>query len=431
MQTVNGVRELSEADLPILGKYLPSRSHAWPWIIFLVALLARLTWAAYSHFRRTSLHELEFPDEIQYWLIANNFVNGLGLRDEIGHLAGRMPVFVTYLTLFVSLPNGILIGKLAHCVIGSAVAVATYALGKRVFGAGAGILAGLFLALDPFYIFFSTYLLTEIPFALLLTLFYLLLTPWIMDRGRRIGFREWFAATLLAILLIYVRESSLLLMLLMIAFVVVVKHFDRRVMVGAIFSVLLIVLALFPWALRNKSVTGSWVWLTTRGGITLYDGVGPQATGQSYLDDVKQMPAVVGLTEVEYDRYFKRESFRCLREEPGRMLRLAGAKLSIFWNPFPNAAYYNKLSTRLIASSWTIPTFAIMALGIVLLWRRGGEWYRVLLFLLLPGIYLTAIHMVFVSSIRYRMGAVPMLYTIAAFALLFLVDKWRTRRAWE
>lgn len=397
-------------------------TRAWPWILFAVALLVRIVFAVLSHLRRASLGTLEFPDEQQYWLIATNLVEGLGLRDEIGHRAGRMPLYPAFLAVLAPFTNGIVFAKIGHIMLGSALASATYALAKRAFNTPVAVIAGLLVAFDPFLTFFSTLLLTETPFCLALTLFLWTVVPWVRDVDRPIPFREWAVATFLAVVLIYLRESTLGFVILVAVFVIMVRGFDLRCIKGAIMTAFVAVLALFPWALRNKSVIDSWTWLTSRGGISLYDGVGPQADGSSNLGDIKQSPMVAHLTEADYDRFFRGESIKCIRENPRRILGLAVVKIKHFWSPFPNAAGFQSPFIRLIAALWTIPAFTLAVIGVILLLRRNGVSRRITVFLLLPVLYLTVIHMIFVGSIRYRLGAVPAISILAAYAMVRIAD---------
>ena len=43
--------------------------------------------------------------------------------------------------------------------------------------------------------------------------------------------------------------------------------------------------------------------------------------------------------------------------------------------------------------------------------------------LLLPALYISALHTLFVGSVRYRLPAMPMLEMLAAFALVALFDR--------
>ncbi|MCH7814429.1 MAG: hypothetical protein IID40_10465, partial [Planctomycetes bacterium] len=63
---------------------------------------------------------------------------------------------------------------------------------------------------------------------------------------------------------------------------------------------------------------------------------------------------------------------------------------------------------------WSIPFFVLTIAGLVLLRRR--PW--TCLALLMPALYLSALHSLFVGSVRYRVGAVPMLAVFAAVAVV-------------
>ena len=225
------------------------------------------------------------------------------------------------------------------------------------------------------------------------------------------------------------RVSSLGLIVAVVVLWLLAGRFRRQVLLGGAGVLLVVALTLLPWALRNQRVTGHLCWLTHRGGISLYDGVGPQAQGDSNLGDIKQMPAVRGLDEVAWNRYFMDESLKAIAADPGRILHLALVKWSRMWNPFPNVETYRSSLVRLISVTWTLPTFAFAGAGAILLglrWREKARG-RALLWLLVPALYLTALHGLFVGSVRYRLGAIPMLEVLAAVALV-AVWNWLAQR---
>ena len=112
-----------------------------------------------------------------------------------------------------------------------------------------------------------------------------------------------------------------------------------------------------------------------------------------------------------------------------RIVRLAGVKLRRMWNPFPNVESYQSAATRLISAAWTLPVFMLAALGsVVLVVRRREDGWKMAALLLLPALYLSALHCVFVGSVRYRLGAMPMLEILAAYALVVIVSAGRRRR---
>jgi len=97
-------------------------------------------------------------------------------------------------------------------------------------------------------------------------------------------------------------------------------------------------------------------------------------------------------------------------------------KVARMWNPLPNVDTYQSLGVRIIAAAWMVPIYALAAAGAVLLWRRKASPGRALtLFLLMPAVYLTLIHCLFVGSVRYRLGAMPMLEVLAGVTIVWII----------
>jgi len=174
---------------------------------------------------------------------------------------------------------------------------------------------------------------------------------------------------------------------------------------------------LLPWAVRNQSVLGERIWLTTRAGISLYDGVRPGADGASDLAAIKD----TGQSELEWNETFKAQARREMRDQPGRILRLAGLKFLRTWNLWPNAEGYRSVWIKIVAGTWTIIVLALAVCGIRALWRSKAT----IVGLLLPAAYFTALHMLFVGSVRYRLPAMPMLEILAAWGIIWLLVRSR------
>ena len=395
-------------------------------LVFLVALLVRAGWGVYRLARCDDPAALEFPDEAQYWQMAASLRAGDGLQDELGFRATRMPLYPAMLSLFAGTVHGVVAAKCFLWVLGSVLAVCSAAMAVALAGSRAGWIAGFLVAFDPFLVFFSSLLLTETVFLPIIVVLWWAARPLLMSVPGGGGAFRWVGVGLLAALAVYVRESSLGLAGALVGFILVCRRFNRRSLAGAMLVAAMVVLALAPWALRNRRVTGHWCWLTYRGGISLYDGVGPQADGSSNLREIKQMPAVRGLGEAEWNHYFMRESLRAIRGDPGRVLRLAGRKLARMWNPVPNVDTYQSRLARFVSAAWTLPLFALAVAGVAsLLNTRGRDGLRLVAFLLLPALYLSALHSLFVGSVRYRLGAVPFLEILAAVAIVAMFDRLR------
>lgn len=391
--------------------------------IFLIALAARAGWGLLRLLSAEDPLALEFPDEKQYWLMATSLWSGGGLVDEFGFRATRMPLFPGLLSLFAGLPSGVVWAKVFQWLVGAAAAPLAAALAGRLFSRTTAWIAGVMVAIDPFLIFFSSLLLSEtVSITCLLALMVMLVSAR-ADAGAK-NLARWCGVGAVAALCVYARESHLGLVVVLLIYALVRTRFQGRSIGGVLLVVCVVVAALFPWALRNRQTIGEWCWLTTRGGVSLYDGVRPGATGASDLAGVQDAPEVRDLSEVEWNRHFLRASYSCIRAEPGRMVRLVGIKLARTWNPIPNADTYRGGLVRIVSTCWTVPVFAFALLGAIMVrWDKSYGGFAAALWLLLPALYFAALHTVFVGSVRYRLPAMPMLEVLAAVAITELLRR--------
>jgi hypothetical protein len=178
---------------------------------------------------------------------------------------------------------------------------------------------------------------------------------------------------------------------------------------------------LFPWAYRNAHhpQVRAWVWTTTNGGITAYDGFHDGATGASdqkaFVEELR--PLLSRMDEVERDAYLSQRAHEWMSNHPGQSLLLGLRKIGRTWSPIPLSSEYG--SNRLyvaIGLLYTIPFDVLVLLG---LWKSGIA-RSAKVFLLLPAIYFTVIHALSVGSLRYRVPVEPPMAVIAGYALVAL-----------
>lgn len=400
--------------------------------IFVIAMTCRTGWGVYRYASATHTAQLEFPDEQQYWLIAQSLHNGEGLQDELGFRATRMPLYPGFLSLFTGFERGILFAKMFQWMFGAIAACLAALLATSIWNPRVGLLAGLMVALDPFLIFFSSLLLTETIF---ITTFILLWgSAWLVIKpvlqNQEVPLLRWIMLGVSATLCVYFRESTLGIVFVLLGMILIIQKFNARCITGSAATLVTIFLLLLPWAYRNHQVTGDWCFLTHRAGISLYDGVRLNASGESDLGDIKNMEAVRDLSEVEWNRYFWNASVLIIQEDPTRIVRLAAIKFARMWNPFPNVETYQSPLIRFVSAAWTLPLYSLALIGCFLLWRARRADRRIIgLWLLLPALYYSALHSLFIGSVRYRLGAVVMLEILAAFALSVLIEKIYARQS--
>jgi hypothetical protein len=107
------------------------------------------------------------------------------------------------------------------------------------------------------------------------------------------------------------------------------------------------------------------------------------------------------------------------------MLRLSLVKITRTWNPVPNVEQYQSAAVRLVSAAWTIPVYALAAIGLVFLVRRD-RWLAVAM--VAPAIVILLMHAVFVGSVRYRLPAMPFLEILTAYGSIALIDRLRRSR---
>jgi len=99
---------------------------------------------------------------------------------------------------------------------------------------------------------------------------------------------------------------------------------------------------------------------------------------------------------------------------PGRVAELAAIKLVRLWNIWPNEPHWSAWPIRLVVALSYLPVLVLGLAGVAGSFRRG--WSYVLCWL--PAAYFTLLHVVFVSSIRYREPAMLALMVLAAGGIL-------------
>lgn len=440
-------------------------------LIFLAAVVLRVGWVIVIYAPEERWAAFQYPDEEAYWQVASSLAAGDGLVDEFGYRATYMPGYPAFLAPFTGLPKAMFWARLVQAVLGAWVAPAVALLavqwwrllrgGSAAPGRTLAWMAGGLVAVDPFLIFFSGLLLTETLFAALLVSAWALV-PLRARRAERAPVLYvgagclWWACVML-------RPSALVLVVLatVAAIWVIRRHRPETGCVpgasdlhwrgtgsapvpggreaggpsnvpaagaaGARWTPLLmlvvVAVGLLPWAMRNQRVIGEWRWLTTRGGISLYDGLHPGASGASDLAHTRDLPEIRNVDERTWDAHFRARAWASVRADPMRAVRLAGVKLLRTWSLVPNVEAYRRGPAAVLSAVWMSGLLVLAAVGWWVHRRSVVAWGL----LLLPVLTFTLLHMVFVGSVRYRVPVMPMIVVLSAAGAVALLQRWRTR----
>jgi 4-amino-4-deoxy-L-arabinose transferase-like glycosyltransferase len=173
-----------------------------------------------------------------------------------------------------------------------------------------------------------------------------------------------------------------------------------------------------PWWFRNARVFRRFVPTAVWMGASLYDGLSPHATGASDMKFLES-PDIWPLDEVDQDRELTRRALVFVREQPGRALELAFFKLARYWSPWPNAEGFRSPLLAVVSTLVVAPLLALVALGLWARWPDPRAW----VLLAGPLFYFCVLHLVFASSMRYRIpGELPAM-SLAAIGVMTIGRK--------
>lgn len=376
-------------------------------VILMVAAALRLAWVAQLPADDSSLSRL--PDQREYLELGANLGDGRGLFFVDPRFADTVYAYRTpgYPLLVALCGAEVRLIRVVQALIDTSSVLAVFLLARRWLSRGLALFCAVLIAVNPFLIYFCGLILTESLFASMLAWGMVLL---VMRRRAdlrmppRWGLAWGFGAVLLAASVL-VRPSAIALPLLLGVTAAFVNR-DYRLPYDwrwsppvATLCLAVTVLALLPWAWRNSRVVGAWLWSTTNTGITLYDGLNPDATGASDQRFVRSMPQLRSMNETQRSEYLGDLAWRFVRRQPLRAVELAGMKIARLWSPIPLSSDYGT-DRRLvaIALAYMVPLYALIVLG---LWLAPAS-RSIKMYLLAPAIYFTIAHAITIGSLRYR-----------------------------
>jgi 4-amino-4-deoxy-L-arabinose transferase-like glycosyltransferase len=380
-----------------------------------------------------------FPDTRIYWLLSETIAAGTTYEvvqwGNNPHFALRTPGYPLFLAACrLAFGARVLPVRLVQAILGAVSVWLVYRLTAQVVSSRRGdppgrapLLAGLLAAIDPFLVLTSALVLSEALFIPLMLLslwgMAVLWTPEAEDAGRPQHDWRWaLGAGVASGAAVLVRPSWILFPPVMLGIWLAASGRGKRATaLRATFLVALgFVAVMAPWWIRNARVYGRFVPTALWTGASLYDGLNPRATGASDMDWFLGAADVWPLGEEAQDRELFRRAASFARANPRRTLELAAIKAARYWSPWPNAEGWRSPAVTLASALWSVPLLAAIALG---LWDRRRDG-RVLVLLAGPLLYFALLHMVFASSMRYRIPAAVPGMGLAAIGVDRLLGRW-------
>jgi hypothetical protein len=394
--------------------------------VFLLALVLRLIHLG-------ELVETEFFDERPFVTDARYYDMRAADISE-GDIYGTAPAFLSphycnALSLVYRLPGfGLASAKYVQAVLGAFSALLIFLITRKLFGDGAGALAGFSAASYGLFIYYAGVLL---PATLLLFLH--LVIVWVLINGVP-SFRRILLVGLLVGLTVGTKANALLLLPAIAAWLLYnfsdSKWGAKLSWIGAL--VLGSALSLAPITYGNYETSGEFVLVATTGGRNLLKGNGATANGTHIELNLKRRTSTLGtylagkvrpLAAVREDNRLRDEAVEYMLEHPGKTAGLWLRKALIFLNraelgirdsyPFARTQT-DLLGGPLIGFGLIIP---IGLAGFLLLAFRDRN---TALIALITGTQLASFMIVFVLA-RYRVVAVALLIVFAGGLLAELI----------
>ena len=412
----------------------PARARRLTWAIVLAALAVRVIIAIGLQLYLDRVAHRQFlieGDANGYWELAQKLARG----EEFSIYAPpryvlRMPGFPALLAVFIRLfGDSLFTARLGLACVATLVVWLVIRLGTTLYDRRTGLIAGAFAALSPAMAGFGVDFLSETAFAACMVA-----NLWAMAIYlRRARSESWsllrhaawgLGIGILLALACYMRPSWLLAGPIFAGAIVLLR---RPVVSSGVSGAMVLAgcfLALHPWAARNQRITGHYIPTTLWMGPSLYDGLNPKATGDSEMSFFDQENLMSRMTEYEVDRHYRDAAWKFARENPRRTLELAAAKFGRYWKPWPNAAQFERWPLRLAVAAWFVPVILLAGIG---LWQIRRDYWGWLI-AAGPIVYFCGLHLVFVSSLRYRL---PAEYPLLILSAIGLQQVWAWRQGPE
>ncbi len=413
-------------------------------LILAIALLIRMGAAYWWQARLPDARAFAYGDSTSYWVLAQHIVRGepyrYGIDQSPAFRTPGYPLLLAGLFCITGDDAPVIWARLLGAVFGTATVGGVFCLTSQLFDTRTALVAGLWAAVYPGAIGMSVFVLSEAPFCLALMG---QLICWVRlarqtqrpsadaqstpdaSRSGRAAIGWALAIGVVAGLATLIRPSWLLFTPFALGAGVLWGRYTRQDLIHAAVILMAFALTMSPWWIRNYRVTGHLVVTTLQMGASLYDGLSPTATGASDMRfvakfhqaqqqaDAAAPSAPAGSFAHRLDGRMRTAAIDWARKHPREVGRLMLVKLGRMWSPLPNAAEMQSWTFRMLILLGYVPLIGCAVWGAVRYVPRGWPFA----ICLLPAIYFSCLHMIFVSSIRYRQPAMLPLIVLAAAAI--------------
>jgi 4-amino-4-deoxy-L-arabinose transferase-like glycosyltransferase len=300
-------------------------------------------------------------------------------------------------------------------------------LGRTLFGQTTGILAGIISCGYPFFLLLVHLPLTEglsIFLTLVLMTLFFLYQASVKEKPKRSYEFVWIAGIGIIFGLNLLNKASNIIVLPCLVFwsIFCIPDPLKKRIIKLVTVVIVAVIMILPWTIRNYRIIGMFVPINSNGGWTFYLGNNPyteknldaleQGTSNGWIPPKEVFIPFADISFADTQIYEKRAvrlGMNFIRKNPGKFGEFVFRKLRIFWSAYPHI---------LDKISW----YSIALLSVIGVYYSIFRWKRhVLVYLLILSSMIIPI--VFTSMPRFRAPIMPFLIIYGAFGIVKIGHK--------
>jgi tetratricopeptide (TPR) repeat protein len=414
-----------------------------PWLFAISSLTAMIMRMAYLfQVRDATLFKAPLLDSAIYVARAWEMLHGDIIGKSVSfHSAPLYPYFIAAVMGIVGSEQGLWWLRIIQALLSALTVGLLSWTALRLFGRWAGAATAVLSIFYAPFLFYSGEILE-----ITLTMLFLAWAFWLMSAGEKLSGRRLFAVGALLGLAALGKPNLLILGPVIWISLGLFRPLGRPSAWAWSKGLLLaagILVAILPFTFRNRLVGDDWVLISSNGGINLFIGNNPQATGgfqvpSSIATDLDNGSRLIAeealgrrLKPSEVSRFWSDRTLAYFGSSPGHAAVLMLRKAALLLNHYEIPNHYNFYFFREYYApilSWTFVGYSMLLplglLGLAFGLRRDRRTRRHAAALL--GVALTVV-LFFVTS-RYRLPVVILLFPFAGYGLALLGRTLQQRR---
>ncbi len=384
--------------------------------LILMATVPYQLWDDYAIYHRMAIDLMEGRGVQQGWLESG--------RASAFWAVGYPALLAPFYALFGA---AVWVGQGVNALLRIITVVLTGQLTRHLWGKNVAKIAVILIGFFPGLLFHTLTLGYNLALiTLYLAVAYLVLTASVFTWRRTVLLGITLAA------LVYVRPIFLFVPVLIAMVWAIQGKPLRQVFVHSLVVTVTMGVLLTPWLWRGYHLFGEWVPMYTNGGVNLFIGNNPQATGGYYSAPAFARTEVLPMSEVERDHYFRGLALTWIRTNPGTFATNALKKAVLILMRDDQAVsfatkqrYAERPAALLLAfvllSNLYYDAVMLLAAGYTLYAIVTGQHRRTLLVLGMFVAYVVGVYMLFFGMDHYKVPLVFVPVLVAALAIRTLI----------